>query len=100
MTLATQHQLNHFLQATPSAWQLVEISDGMSGLQLQLKTRNFAASMAIANQCAELAEQLNHHPRLTVEWGKLTVDIWSHEEGGVTGLCLQLAEAIDQQIDR
>jgi len=39
--------------------------------------------MAFANEIAELAEQFNHHPAMTVEWGKVTICWWTHKIGGV-----------------
>jgi 4a-hydroxytetrahydrobiopterin dehydratase len=40
--------------------------------------------MNFINKVAEPAEQENHHPELTVSWGKYTVGIWIHKINGLT----------------
>ncbi|MFO6422329.1 4a-hydroxytetrahydrobiopterin dehydratase [Motilimonas sp. KMU-193] len=34
-------------------------------------------------QLAELAEQVQHHPMITLEWGKVTVVWWTHSLGAL-----------------
>ncbi len=57
---------------TPSAWYKA------------FRFRNFREALAFAHRVGELAERENHHPRLTVEWGKVTVEWWTHTAGGIT----------------
>ena len=47
------------------------------------------------NQAAQLAELHNHHPDMTVGWCKVDVSISSHDLGGVTTKCVNLATGID-----
>jgi 4a-hydroxytetrahydrobiopterin dehydratase len=35
--------------------------------------------MVVANRVGELAEEENHHPLLTVEWGRVLVAWWTHK---------------------
>ena len=44
---------------------------------------------------AELAERNNHHPDINIGWCKVDVSITSHEMGGVTTNCVNLATGID-----
>ena len=53
------------------------------------KTFNFDQYMA------ELAEANNHHPGITIGWCKVDVTISSHDMGGVTTKCVNLATGID-----
>ena len=43
-------------------------------------------------------DELDHHPRVTVEYGQLTVELWTHDRGGVTSLDLQLAELFSSAV--
>jgi 4a-hydroxytetrahydrobiopterin dehydratase len=43
-----------------------------------------------------VAEAQNHHPDLFVAWGKVVVQLWSHDVGGVTARDFRLATALDQ----
>ena len=47
------------------------------------------------NEMAELAEANNHHPDITIGWCKVDVTISSHDMGGVTTKCVNLATGID-----
>ena len=41
------------------------------------------------------AEQLNHHPDLIVGYCQITIEFTSHDLGGVTEDCLNMAKYID-----
>lgn len=47
------------------------------------KFANFVDALAFTNEVAEMAEKENHHPRLITEWGRVTVDWWTHKIGGL-----------------
>ena len=47
------------------------------------------------NKIAELAETNNHHPDITIVWCRINVTIFSHDMGGVTTKCVNLATNID-----
>lgn len=40
--------------------------------------KNFKAALTFTNLISELAETANHHPTITLEWGKVTVLWWTH----------------------
>ena len=44
---------------------------------------------------ADLAEKNNHHPDITIGWCRVDVSISSHDMGGVTTKCVNLATGID-----
>ena len=62
------------------------------------KSYKFGAYMEGINfvkKIAELAERNNHHPDITIGWCKVNVNITSHNLGGVTTKCVNLATGID-----
>ena len=62
------------------------------------KTFNFDQymdGMKFVNKIAELAEVNNHHPDITIGWCRVDVTISSHNMGGVTTKCVNLAIGID-----
>lgn len=70
------------LQPQIPDWQ--EVSEaGISQLQRVFSFSDFGQAMSFANAVAELAETANHHPRLQVEWGKVTVTWWTHKISGL-----------------
>lgn len=65
-----------------SEWQIVE-RDGIKRLERVFKFDNFAQALAFANKVGELAEAEGHHPALLTEWGKVTVQWWTHKIKGL-----------------
>lgn len=58
--------------------------------------KGFLTAMTFANAIAHLAHETNHHPDLSVHgYNKLTVQLTTHSEGGVTENDLGLAERIE-----
>lgn len=56
---------------------------------------NFREALAFANRVGELAEAHNHHPRLTVAWGQVEVEWWTHSAGGITEKDREMARLTD-----
>ncbi len=76
----TNAELTSVLKDLPG-WQLH--NQPVPQLVKEFGFNNFIKAMAFANEIAELAEQFNHHPAMTVEWGKVTICWWTHKIGGV-----------------
>ncbi|MDC1038622.1 4a-hydroxytetrahydrobiopterin dehydratase [Candidatus Marinimicrobia bacterium] len=49
-------------------------------------------SIAFINRLAEIAEEANHHPDMIVGWCKIDIAFTSHDQGGVTAACLEMAQ--------
>lgn len=56
---------------------------------------DFRAAMAFVNQVAEVAEQLNHHPDISISWNRVDLSVSTHDSGGLTALDFELARAVD-----
>jgi len=60
------------------------------------KFKDFKHALIFTNKVGELAEELHHHPLIILEWGKVEVQISTHDEGGVTDKDFLLAGKIDK----
>jgi len=47
---------------------------------------------------ALIAEKLNHHPDWSNSWNRVTIDITSHDQGGVTDLCVDFATRVNRLV--
>ncbi len=56
---------------------------------------DFAGSVEFVNRLTPVAEDMNHHPDLTVSWSTVTLTISTHSEGGLTAADFELARRID-----
>lgn len=81
MPPVTGAELERFRAQVPE-WQIVEQA-GVMRLQREFRFRNFATALAFTNRVGELAETAGHHPALLTEWGRVTVQWWTHKIGGL-----------------
>jgi 4a-hydroxytetrahydrobiopterin dehydratase len=58
--------------------------------------KNFVQAMQFATQITPLAEEMNHHPDLLLSWGKVKVELTTHDSSGVSEKDISLAEKIDE----
>ena len=63
-------------------WQITD-EDGIKRLQRTYRFQNFGGAMGFAGQVGGIAEDEGHHPRLTVEWGRVGVEWWTHKIKGL-----------------
>jgi 4a-hydroxytetrahydrobiopterin dehydratase len=55
----------------------------------------FITAMAFVNHVAGLAESLDHHPDILIQYKKVKLTLSTHSEGGLTDLDFTLAQKID-----
>jgi 4a-hydroxytetrahydrobiopterin dehydratase len=60
------------------------------------KFPDFAAALAYVNELGAIAEQEAHHPDITLGWGRVGVEIWTHAAGGLTENDFILAAKADR----
>jgi 4a-hydroxytetrahydrobiopterin dehydratase len=56
---------------------------------------DFVGSIEFARALVEPAEEMNHHPDLSISWSKVTVSLTTHAAGGLTANDFELAKRID-----
>ena len=64
-------------------------------LQSSFNFSDFKAAFAFVKKIGKLAEEVNHHPKLVLSWGKVEVEMWTHEKDGLTEKDFELATLID-----
>ncbi|HKI53540.1 MAG TPA: 4a-hydroxytetrahydrobiopterin dehydratase [Anaerolineales bacterium] len=65
-----------------SEWQIIEVDD-IKRLQRVFRLKDFVAALDFANKIGVIAEEEDHHPMLIVEWGRVTVQWWTHVVKGL-----------------
>jgi 4a-hydroxytetrahydrobiopterin dehydratase len=56
---------------------------------------SYLDSIEFINKIAPIAEKLNHHPDIQIGYCKIDIAISSHDFGGVTTKCINLATSIE-----
>jgi 4a-hydroxytetrahydrobiopterin dehydratase len=57
--------------------------DGIKRLERLFKFKDYAEAVAFTNKIAAIAEEEDHHPRIVLEWGRVTVQWWTHVVKGL-----------------
>lgn len=63
-------------------WQLVT-QENILRLQRVFKLKNYTQAVAFTNKIAAIAEEEDHHPLIVLEWGRVTVQWWTHVVKGL-----------------
>ena len=61
---------------------IIDDSD-ISKLIKEFQFKNYEQSIGFANLIANLAEAEDHHPKIILEWGRVTLEWWSHKIKGL-----------------
>lgn len=80
-------------------WELVEV-DGIKRLQRVFKFKNYVETVAFANEIAMTAEREDHHPLIVLEWGRVTVQWWTHVVKGLHQNDFVMAAKTDEMIGK
>jgi len=76
-----KEQIEQMLADLPD-WN-VEVVEGEQRLSRVFKFKDFVQALAFTQTVGDLAEEADHHPALMTEYGKVTVDWWTHKIGGL-----------------
>lgn len=81
-----------------------EIADALASLAWErdgdlitrtVRLADFRAAMAFVQRVADVAEDLDHHPDITISWNKVVLSVTTHDSGGLTARDFELARAVD-----
>ena len=84
-----QNQIEALVNQLPQ-WTVTDTS-----LQRQLVFKNFVEAFGFMAQVALLAEARNHHPNWSNVYNRVTIELTTHDLGGLCSLDEELALAID-----
>jgi len=64
-------------------------------LHRDLRFADFPTAFAFMTRVAFAAERMDHHPEWSNVYDRVSIDLVTHDVGGVTALDLELADQID-----
>ncbi len=83
--------LESLLAELGGGWRVVDEHH----LEKEYRFPDFRSALAFTNRVGEVAEQEGHHPDLHLAWGRVRVEIWTHDTGGLTENDFVLAAKAD-----
>ena len=66
-----------------------------NSIRKEFKFKDFLTAMGFINGVGEIANKMNHHPKMTIDFNLVLIETTTHDERKVTNKDLDLAEAID-----
>lgn len=91
----TEEQGTEHLKQLPD-WRIVS-QDAVDRLERVFEFDNFADALAFTNRVGAIAEASEHHPLIITEWGRVTVQWWTHAIRGLHLNDFILAARTDEQ---
>ncbi len=86
-------QLDAALKKLPE-WEL----DGKQ-ITRAIEFEDFTEAVDFVNDLAEIAEKAQHHPDILIQYNKVTLNLTTHDAGGVTELDMEMAHRVDNMVD-
>lgn len=90
--LLSETEIYQYLQYL-SNWQIKD-----NKLSYTHKFKNFVEAINFVNCLVTPAETANHHPDIAISYNQVTINLTTHDVGGVTALDFELATTISQLI--
>ena len=92
------------MPADESASMLAQLDGGWEivddhHLHKTYKFKNFREALDFTNRVGELAESVFHHPDITLAWGKVSLDIWTHKINGLNEADFIFAAKCDKLLE-
>ena len=76
-----------------SGWSLKE-----AHLLKEFKFKDFKEAIGFVNKVAEIAEMEDHHPNISIQYNKVSLDLWTHAVKGLSDNDFILAAKIDNSL--
>ena len=92
----TESEISQYMPQVPG-WQIREVS-GEKRLERVFKFKNFTQALDFTNKVGAIAEKEDHHPLIVTEYGRVTVDWWTHSIGGLHQNDFIMAARTDQLV--
>ena len=93
LTVIDKNQLIIFQEKNPS-WTVYNKT-----IKKEFKFTNFIEAFGFMSKVALLSEKMDHHPSWQNTYNKVTIELTTHDIGGITINDIKLAKAIDKIID-
>jgi 4a-hydroxytetrahydrobiopterin dehydratase len=94
----TQEEVDS-LRSHVEDWTITTVDD-VPHLHRVFEFPDFKEALLFTQKIGEIAEEQNHHPRLTTEWGSVAVEWWTNAIGGLHRNDFVMAVKVDDLMSR
>jgi 4a-hydroxytetrahydrobiopterin dehydratase len=93
VTAYTPQEAQKMMNELAEGWMLI---DDAHLLVREFSFKNFKDALSFANKVGEIAEAEQHHPDISVGWGRVSVELTTHAIDGLSENDFILASKIDE----
>ena len=86
----SKEQAEELLKQVPT-WKIIDWK-----VTKEFKFKNFVEAMEFVNKVAEIAEQEQHHPDISISYSKVKIETWTHAINGLSENDFILPAKIDK----
>jgi 4a-hydroxytetrahydrobiopterin dehydratase len=90
MSILSKKEIQHALKKL-NEWNLRK-----KAIEREFRFVDFVHAIGFVNSVALLAERVNHHPDIIIQWNKVMLVLSTHSEGGITKKDIAFAKKIDR----
>lgn len=73
-----------------------ELNSKTGEIFAKFQFRDFLEALAFVNKVGALAEELGHHPDITITYNRVVLSVITHDAGGLTEKDFSLANKVNQ----
>lgn len=84
-------QIQEYCSQLKTTWEAL----GGIKIRKEFKFKNFKEALDFVNRVGEVAEQKNHHPDISLAWGKVVIELSTHAIHGLSENDFILASKIE-----
>ena len=60
--------------------------------------KDFEEALKFINSVVQIAESMNHHPKIVNLYNTVTIELWTHDQNAITDMDFKLADEIDRRM--
>lgn len=90
MAKLSKEQITFYMSKIPG-WKL-----NGNAIERSFTFEGFKEAIGFVNQVAEYAEELGHHPDITIRYNEVVLLLTTHDDQGLTGKDFALAQRINK----
>ena len=90
VSLIEKNQIDYFIEKNPS-WVIDDKT-----IKREFKFDNFIDAFSFITKVALLSEKMDHHPSWQNTYNKVTIELTTHDLGGISTNDIKLAASIDE----
>ncbi len=75
------------------------LKNGPDQIIRKYRFKDFKEAMVFVNRVAEIAEEQNHHPDISIHWNEVTLTLWTHAINGLYENDFIVAAKIDEMMN-